>query len=274
MKKYGKDINSTEAWDNMAKEYTSQLVNLYHKHRMVVIDSLIPRELYKVNTRIMDFGCGDAVHFEQFVRTGCSITGVDISRDMIDLAKKRLSELNINPGSVKVGGVESLKENKSCSLDAVLSFNVLAYLSDDEIDTFYKEVYRLLRPGGYLIVTHSNELFDMFSMNQYTIDFIKKHLLIGDEFINLLDPLINKPMINQLIPTYNVRENPLSYKFKLDRYGFTELQQEFINLHNAPPRFLVDGKSYPDTLNWKAEEKWKLMFTCSTYGSLSIRKEN
>ena len=272
MKKYGKDINSTEAWDQMAKEYSDQLVNLYHKHRMAVIDSLIPQDLYKTNAKIMDFGCGDAIHFEQFLQNGCSINGVDVSRDMIELAKKRLKTLNRNPELAKIGGVEALQEIKSCSLDAILSFNVLAYLNDDEIDVFYKEAYRLIRPGGYLIVTHSNELFDLFSLNQYTVNFIKKYLTIEDKLKSLVDPLINLPLEELEISSYNVRENPLSYKFKLDRYGFTEVQQEFINLHNAPPRLLEGGKSYPNTLAWNKEDKWKLMFTCSTYGSLSIRK--
>jgi predicted SAM-dependent methyltransferase len=39
------------------------------------------------------------------------------------------------------------------SLDAILSFNVLAYLTDDQEDLFYRQAFRLLRTGGYLIVT-------------------------------------------------------------------------------------------------------------------------
>jgi chemotaxis methyl-accepting protein methylase len=78
-----------------------------------------------------------------------------------------------------VGDVNYLKEIPSASLDGLLSFNVLAYLTDEEELTFYQEASRIVKPGGYLVVTHSNRLFDMFSLNQYTISFFKYHL-IGD----------------------------------------------------------------------------------------------
>ena len=75
-----------------------------------------------------------------------------------------------------------------------------------------------------------------------------------------------------LAKSYNVRENPLTYKFKLAKYGFLEKRQEFINLHPVPPSIIGD-KIYYDTLNWNEDERWKLMFICSTFGSLSTRDQ-
>jgi len=136
------------------------------------------------------------------------------------------------------------------------------------------EAYRLLRPGGYLIVTHSNELFDMYSLNQYTTEFFASHLVQDRDLRQPLRALITNASESESITTYNVRENPLTYRFKLARYGFVEHRQEFLNLHTAPPPLLSKDKSYPDTLSWKEEDKWKLMFICSTFGSQSIIKNN
>lgn len=272
MKKYGTDINSTKAWDQMARGYSDRLINEYHNHRLAVINSLIPDDLYQKGRSVFDFGCGDAVHFEQFARNGCQISGIDISVEMITLAKQRLAKLNLDPDLAYIGGATDLAQLESNSLDAILSFNVLAYLTNDEEDIFYKQAYRLLRPGGYLIVTHSNELFDMFSLNQYTLDFFNRHLVTDDRLQSSLSTLITKASGEESITTYNIRENPLTYRLKLGRYGFVEERQEFINLHAAPPPLLVKDKLYPDTLSWKEEDRWKLMFVCSTYASLSIRK--
>lgn len=263
MQKLGKEQDSKLYWEKRTEDYCIDINGQYHQHRLNVIKSLIPKELYAPEKNIFDFGCGDAVYFSDFLKAKANITGIDITQEMIDLAKKRLSSEGYEPNIVQKNDVNFLKTIESSSLDAVLSFNVLAYLSDEEEEFFYNEVMRILKSDGYLIVTHSNELFDLFSLNKYTVEFFKKYLT--EENINDLLVKNNQP---ENIVAFNVRENPLSYKYKLQKYNLKEIKQEFINLHKAPP-VLLTNKDYPDTLNIKESEKWKLMFTCSTYGSLS-----
>jgi len=274
MKKYGDDIDSTAAWNEKAQGYADRLVNDYHAHRLTVINALIPDDLYQEGKAVFDFGCGDAIHFEQFLSKGCRISGVDVADEMITLARQNLTRIDADPDLAKLGGAAGLAELPADSFDAVLSFNVLAYLTDEEETVFYEQAHRLLRPGGCLIVTHSNELFDMFSLNQYTVEFFRRHLVMDDELRSALPSLLTNASATESITTFNVRENPLTYRFKLARFGFVEQQQEFINLHAGPPPLLADDKPYADTLNWPEEDRWKLMFTCSTYGSLSVRLES
>ena len=241
---------------------------------LAIPEPIDPENLAHEVARIVvaHLGCGDAVIFEQFLSKGSHISGMDISAERITWAKQRLSRRNCNPDLASVGGVPEITHLEKHSLDAILSFNVLAYLTDDDEDLFYKQSYRLLRPGGYLIVTHSNELFDMYSFNQYTIEFFDRHLVTDNSLRPSLQALITNASEEESIVTYNVRENPLTYRFKLARYGFVEQRQEFINLHTAPPPLLPKDKSYPDTLSRNEEDKWKLMFTCSIFGSRAIRK--
>lgn len=267
MLKLGKEKDSVEYWENVGNAYTSALVGDYHGHRLSVIDALIPQSLYQPGNVIFDFGCGNAVHFEQFLKSGAIITGIDISDVMISLAHQNLLANKRDTSLAQLANVNAMKDIPAASQDAVLSFNVLAYLNNDEEKTFYQETQRILKPGGQLIVTHSNELFDMFSLNRYTAEFFKKNFLKSGDGIEKLLTNANLP---EKYETYNVRENPLSYKHKLAAYGLSEIQQEFINKHNAPPAML-NGKDYPDTLNFGAADKWKLMFSCSTYGSRSVK---
>ena len=271
MNKYGQDIKSGEQWEALAEDYANALTNEYHSHRLGVIDSLIPKDLYQSEKVIFDFGCGDAFHFSQFLVKGCQISGIDISSTMVDIAQQNLAKQNFNPDLARVGGVSELSNLSSDSLDAILSFNVLAYLTNEEERIFYQEAARLLKSGGYLIVTHSNQLFDMFSLNNYTVDFFMENFIKDQSLRSELEEMITHTAKPEKI-SYNIRENPLIYHFKLAKYGFLEKKQEFINLHPLPPRLITQPKSYPDTLSWSIEEKWKLMFLCSTYGSLSVKK--
>jgi 2-polyprenyl-3-methyl-5-hydroxy-6-metoxy-1,4-benzoquinol methylase len=92
MNKYGENVNSIESWEQMAESYSNAMANEYHRHRLRVINSLIPDDLYQEGKNIFDFGCGDAIHFEQFLMRGCLINGVDVSENMITIARKNLTQ--------------------------------------------------------------------------------------------------------------------------------------------------------------------------------------
>ena len=258
-------------WNDNTEKYTDAMENDYHKHRLNVIWSLIPRELLSKNKNIFDFGCGNAILFDPFIQSGANITGIDISGDMIESANKYLSSKGHPKDIAFQGDVTYLKEIPSNSLDAILSFNVLAYLTDQEDDLFYNEAKRIVKPGGFLIVTHSNELFDMFSMNERTLQFYNKYFL-KTKYKYTAFPTYFSTLCRPLT-TYNIRENPLSYKHKLSEFGFKEIRQEFINMHEAPPRYLGENRTYPDTLAISEKDRWKLIFTCSTFGSCSIKEQ-
>jgi len=260
-----------EYWTTEAQDYANKLNNSYHTSRLQVIRALIPDELYCAGKQILDFGCGDAVLFPEFLKAGANIQGVDISEEMIKLAQERLKSLGYDPGLVRCVNVEYLKSIPTGSLDALMSFVVMIYFTDEEEKVFYQEASRIVKPGGYLILSHSNELFDMFSLNRYTVRFFKNHFVKDPSFHSDLENLFKAKDIPENPRFYNVRENPLVYKHKLARSGFEEIRQEFFNFHFAPPPLLKE-RSYPSILGVKEEDRWKLMFVCSTYNSCSVRK--
>jgi hypothetical protein len=125
------------------------------------------------------------------------------------------------------GGVEQLKDIASGSSDLILALNVLAYMTREEEDLFYKECNRIIKDGGALLVTHSNELFDMFTLNNLTVDFFLHYFHVNiKEFLNL-DGFAR-------IQTYGIRENPLSYSSKLMSYGFQQKKLIFSPPQSTP----------------------------------------
>lgn len=88
MSKLGKELNSRQYWAESSMDYVSKLPGSYHSHRLNVIRALIPTTLFGPDINVFDFGCGDAVLFPWFLEIGATISGVDISSEMISLAKK------------------------------------------------------------------------------------------------------------------------------------------------------------------------------------------
>jgi SAM-dependent methyltransferase len=251
MKKIGKDVSAAQYWADQGSEYHSAITNPYHRHRLSVVRSMIPPAVGV----LLDFGCGDGVMFSDFPKATC--IGIEPDSGLLEQAKGQFPTARLLHGSV-----EKLREIESSSVDLVLCLNVLAYMTDEEDATFYGECARVLKSGGSLLVTHSNELFDLFSLNSYTVDLFQRYFGC--------DP--SPMLVNPTKPdhaTYNIRENPLTYSRKLSSYGFREEEQAFINWHEQPPMMGKDDKKLRDTLNVSEDQKWTLLFRCSTFASLS-----
>lgn len=258
MKRVGKDVSAAERWRHVGREYAERIAGPYHAHRLAVIKALLP----DVHGRIVvDFGCGEGVLIRTLRDLGAAdVIGVDIDERLLAMARGSGASRLIH------GSVEQLRVIKSC--DCIVAANVAAYFSDAEDRAFYGEVSRLLSPGGTLVITHSNELFDLFTLNAFTVDFF------GRQFDVDARSLLTNPD-EPARTTFNVRENPLAYEDKLAPYGLKIERMEFINMHVQPPLLTstdyddIDSREYPDTL--EVQPRWKLMFQCSMFGVRAVR---
>jgi SAM-dependent methyltransferase len=257
MEKVGREISATGRWQERAQSYADHIGDAYHRHRLEVVRALFPDV---DGATVVDFGCGEGVLAAEALQQGAArVIGIDINDTLLDLARLRA------PAAVfSQGGVGELKAISAGSVDCLISANVLAYLSDAEEHGFYEEAARLLRTGGALVVTHSNALFDLFTLNAYTVAFFR------DQFG--IDPssLLKHPDRPQRT-SFNIRENPLAYPAKLAKHGFRVDRMEFINRHLAPPLLTGDdpddmARERPATLDLPEDDRWKLLFQCSMFG--------
>jgi ubiquinone/menaquinone biosynthesis C-methylase UbiE len=262
MKRVGKDIPSAERWLERAASYEAGLGGAYHAHRLRVVTAMLPD---LAGAALVDFGCGDGIlAVEAKSRGAARIIGCDPNALLIGRARDKLAD-----GEFHQGGVEILERLEAATCGCLLAINVLAYLTDDEEARFYREAARIVRPGGCLLVTHSNALFDMFTLNAFTAAFYQRNF--GCDVKGLLQ-FPEKP---QRL-SFSIRENPLAYAAKLARLGFRETRQEFINFHPMPPLLSTADpddmdRARRETLDWPDSERWKLTFQCSMFASASLR---
>ena len=244
-------------WTALAPTYLATLETSYHYDRAIVVERLIPGSIRSC----VDFGCGDGwlIARQLQLTPSLSIVGVEPTPEMAAAFRQRLPH-----ATLLEGGLDRLAELSDGSTDCVLAANVLAYMDPEAVSQFYREAWRILTPGGALVTMHSNELFDLYSLNRYTVRFHQRH------FRTDVAAFLTQPDQPER-PIYPTRENPFTFRFRLALHGFQETQQEFAHFHPAPPSHPQPADP-PSTVDWYAIRRWKLLFQCSLYGSRAIKQ--
>jgi SAM-dependent methyltransferase len=134
--------------------------------------------------RLLDLGCGGGDLCVEAAGLGFEASGIDVAEGMIAEADARRRALPPAIGqrlTFRVGDVLTA-ELAGASVDAVTALGLLEYLDDDA--AFFRSAARWLRPGGVLVVSCRNRLFNLASLNDYT----RREIQSG-EAVALLDEL-------------------------------------------------------------------------------------
>lgn len=112
------------------------------------VDQLI-KQNYPSAKSILNLGCGTGKHDIEFSRIGYEVMGVDISREMIDIANRE----NTNPSKLQFeqGDIRSVRLNRK--FDAVVSlFHVMSYqTSNEDLRLAFETAKCHLKEGGLFI---------------------------------------------------------------------------------------------------------------------------
>ncbi len=108
----------------------------------------------KRSGRYLDAGCGTGDFLPDLVQRGGEVYALDFAQDMIDIAKPRMEEAGCaNRVHFATGAVESLPY-ESNFFDAIIGVGLVEYLPD--LDGAFRQMFRVLKPGGICIVTVPN----------------------------------------------------------------------------------------------------------------------
>ncbi|MHC4693825.1 MAG: class I SAM-dependent methyltransferase [Planctomycetota bacterium] len=120
-----------------------------HGNLQTNLDFLVETDLLKPNYKILEVGCGIGNIVFELTKKGYDITGSDISGEAIAYGHKKYGDIKL-----EVQPAEELQfENET--FDIVLSFDLFEHIA--EVDNHIREVFRVLRPGGYYMFQTPNK---------------------------------------------------------------------------------------------------------------------
>jgi 2-polyprenyl-3-methyl-5-hydroxy-6-metoxy-1,4-benzoquinol methylase len=129
---------------------------------------VIGRRLGAARGRLLDLGCGGGDLCVEAAGLGFETTGIDLAEGMIAEAEARRRALPPSVGqrlTFRVGDVLGA-DLPAGAFDAVSALGLVEYLDDDV--AFFRAVARWLKPGGVVVVSFRNRLFNLASLNDYT----------------------------------------------------------------------------------------------------------
>ena len=132
-------------WDKRAERYSTRPVAdeaTYQKKLEIT------REYLNPESEVLEFGCGTgstAISHAPFAK---HILATDISSEMIEIARTRARENNVQNVTFERSSVDEFAAADE-SFDVVLGLNLLHLLEDK--DAAIEKIYRMLRPKGVFV---------------------------------------------------------------------------------------------------------------------------
>lgn len=143
----------TTSWGGVSDWYDNYLeTNKDSYQEKVIAPNLIRILDIKKGMQILDLACGQGFFSRKFAARGASVTGADISKELIAQAKKRSPEIDFYATPAHI-----LTFAKTGSFDAVTI--VLAIQNIENMLAVFTEAHRTLKIGGKLVLVLNHPTF-------------------------------------------------------------------------------------------------------------------
>lgn len=165
------------SWGSVAGKYDESFSENPDSYQKQVILPNITRMLSpEVGDKILDLACGSGFFSATFAETGAKVLGVDISPELIEIAKKRISE-KAKDAAVKTGPslnarFEVSPAEKFSALPG--SFNkaaiILAIQNIEDVKKTLENCFNALAPKGKLFIVMNHPAFRIPKASSWGFD--------------------------------------------------------------------------------------------------------
>lgn len=122
--------------------------------------------------KILDIGCGTGLLSAKLAKQGGDVTAVDLSADMLEVAKARATALNLSIDFIEKP-MQALTGLQGYDV-AIIPIDSLNYVTETaEVEETFRHIYESLRPGGLL-------LFDVHSTFKTDVIFMESPFVFDD----------------------------------------------------------------------------------------------
>lgn len=200
--------------DYEAKHYGDHIRSFMTVRQQRVLEFVDALNL-NAGAQVLDAGCGPGYLLKALAERNFQVFGMDGAEGMLRSAAVRVNAINPKyPPSFKQGDIEHLPYEAE-SFDLICSTGVIEYLKEDR--QVLSEMYRVLKPGGYLILPVTN-LWSPINYFDFVIEFLKRRAWIRSPFNFVWTRLGNGPILPR---HFHVRKHsPAQFRRSLSQANF------------------------------------------------------
>ena len=183
------------------------------------------------------------------------VVGIDFANNMIKIAKKKFKKKNLD-----FYAEDFFNKKFNQKFDCISANGFIEYLSISDIKKFFNISWLNLNKNGVLVFGTRNRLFNLYSLNDFSLNELKKNnfkkfyqesILLNklklNQFIKLKKNSFNAVLFKQPKTGINVDKrhqfSPLQIVDILQKLKFKVLDFHPINFHPVPPSKFNDKSS-------------------------------
>lgn len=230
-----------QLYADMKRDYCYSSFSYGRKKMDELFDELLAK--IPAGGKILDAGCGTGEQVKHFRDKGFEVYGVEPADDMRVKAQQR------NPGATIVKGLVTELPFGDGEFDAVICIEVLRYLDHADNIQAYREMLRVTKPGGLIIVS---------LVNRWALD----GFYLFDHFFHLLSWLTRKepPIHCEYVTPWQVRR---------ELAAITDSHVEFYGRMIGPLRIIYKvcrplgawcAKRLEKVDDWISRQQWSVPF--------------
>ncbi len=161
-------------FDDCAQNWDSELVRNDRIIKIILDNAEVKRD-----ARVLDVACGTGVLFPDYIKRGAKVTGVDISPEMVNIARRKFPQ-------IEVICKDAEKLDFSEKFDVVMVYNAFPHFPHPE--RVIEKLSTFLRKGGRLSIAHGMSREALLKLHNERAKTVSLDLPYETELAKILAP--------------------------------------------------------------------------------------
>lgn len=177
--------------------YQDNNAKLVEERNLHEVAKLLPLLKVRNTSKVLDIGCGIGRWADALPNEITEYCGIDFSKELIEIAKKRI---NLNHFSFYEGatnGVEKiLNENEKGKYNTILMIGILLYLNDNDSLSLFEQIQRISEEHTIIVIREPVGIEKRLTLKNFFSEELKDNYnaiyRTSDELLNFFEKTILK----------------------------------------------------------------------------------
>ncbi len=155
------------SWGKVADWYDDVVGDPDSYQNKVILPNILRILDLKPDNTVLDVACGQGFFTQEFSKTSAKVSGIDISEELINIAKRNSPNI-----AYFVSSADDLNAFSESQFDVITI--TLALQNIEKISQVFKECYRVLKKGGRLVLVLNHPILRIPHKTSWGFDVEKK----------------------------------------------------------------------------------------------------